>query len=280
MKKTIMAIVSAVSLTGSLEAQQKSGGKENTVQLIRSATLKLNYAGRTFVVDPMFSAKGEFMSFAGVEKNPTVGLPMPVEEIKKNVEFVLVTHTHIDHFDPAASAALDKSSQLYIQPTDVAFFEKEKFTKAKPVNDSIVDGNITIHRTSGQHGKGAVGARMGNVSGFVLKSPGHPTIYIVGDCIFTDEILGNIKHYDPDYIIVNSGGAFITNFQVDGPIIMDESQVVQTAASSAKAKVIAVHMEALDHCPVTRVSLRNKANFLQIREDKLLIPKDGEVIRL
>lgn len=275
-----MAIAGALSLSGSLEAQQKAGAQTNTVQLIRSATLKLNYAGRTFVVDPMLSAKGEFRSFAGVEKNPTVPLPLPVEEIKKNVEFVLVTHTHIDHFDPAASAAFDKSTQLYIQPTDAAFFVTEKFLNAKPVNDSIVDGNIAIHRTSGQHGKGAVGDRMGNVSGFVLKAAGHPTIYIVGDCIFTDEILGNIKHYDPDYIIVNAGGAFITNFQVDGPIIMDESQVVQTAASSAKAKVIAVHLEALDHCPVTRVSLRNKASFLRIGEDKLLIPKDGEIIKL
>lgn len=61
-------------------------------------------------------------------KNPTVELKMPVEEIVKDVDLVIVTHTHEDHFDKPASLALNKSTELIIQPADKDFF-KRRFYK-------------------------------------------------------------------------------------------------------------------------------------------------------
>jgi L-ascorbate metabolism protein UlaG (beta-lactamase superfamily) len=120
---------------------------------------------------------------------------------------------------------------------------------------------------------------MGKTSGFVLKAKNQPTVYVVGDAIWTDEIKKNIKKFKPDYIIVNSGGAVIKGFEKT-PILMDENQTMALIGESGKAKVIAVHMDALDHCRTTRESLRQKAEKLNIGKDKLIIPQDGEVVKL
>lgn len=52
---------------------------------IRNATLKVEYAGKTFLIDPMLSAKGGFPGFPGTLNsnvaNPTVDLPLLVSEI-------------------------------------------------------------------------------------------------------------------------------------------------------------------------------------------------------
>jgi L-ascorbate metabolism protein UlaG (beta-lactamase superfamily) len=52
---------------------------------IRNATIKIEYAGKKFLVDPMLSAKGAFPGFPGTVNshiaNPTVDLSVPMTEI-------------------------------------------------------------------------------------------------------------------------------------------------------------------------------------------------------
>lgn len=119
----------------------------------------------------------------------------------------------------------------------------------------------------------------GEASGFILRAKGNPTIYIVGDGIWTEDIQTNIQKYDPDYIIVNSGGAILPVYP-DDLILMDEEQTLRLMKEARRSKIIAVHMEALDHCLVTRSSLRSKAEEAKIESEKLIIPQDGEMILL
>jgi hypothetical protein len=51
-------------------------------------------------------------------------------------------------------------------------------------------------------------------------------------------------------------------------------------AAPAHATVIAIHMESLDHCTVTRKALRERANSEKIDTAKLIIPENGEVINV
>ena len=250
-----------------------------SIQLVRNATLILNYAGQRILVDPMFFPKGAIDPFAGKERNPTVDLPISIDEITKDVDLVLVTHTHPDHFDPIASEALNKSIKLINQPADKAFFQKENFTNAETLNDSTVWNNISIYRTDGKHGSGEVLNHMGIVSGFVLKAQNQPTVYIVGDSIWNEEVEGAIQKFQPDVIVINSGGAIFPGFDAN-PILMTEEQVVSLVKASGDAKIIAVHMEALDHCRTTRTSLRQKADEAGIGTDQLVILQDGEQVTL
>lgn len=277
MKKVIFAMT--LTLSSALSFAQVNSKTKPTVQLVRNATLLIDYAGKKILVDPMLSPKGTIDSWAGIQKNPTVELTMPIENIVKNVDLVIVTHTHEDHFDKPASSNLNKSVELIIQPADKEFFKKEGFTNATVVEDKKVWNGITINRVEGKHGSGKVLEMMGKTSGFVLQAKNQPTIYIVGDTIWNDDIKNDIKKFKPDYIIVNSGGARIKGFE-DIPIIMNEMQTMALIAASGKAKVIAVHMDALDHCFTTRAILKKKATDLKIGKHKLIIPEDGEKLTL
>ena len=277
MKRILLA--AALSLSAAFAHAQTKPNTKPSVRLIRNATLVVAYAGQKILVDPMLSVKGTLDSWGGVERNPTVELKMPVAEIIQDVRMVLVTHTHADHFDEAASKALPKAIELVNQPADQAFFQKQGFTHAQTLADGREWHGIQLHRLEAQHGSGDVLKMMGQVSGYVLQAKNQPTIYIVGDAIWTGEIKQNIARYKPDYIIVNSGGARIKGFE-NTPILMDEEQTLALLAASGKATVIAVHMDALDHCRTSRTSLRTKADAQHISRKKLLIPQDGETVGL
>ncbi len=201
----------------------------------------------------------------------------------KNVDFALGTHSHFDHFDRPASQALADSIKMYIQPSDSVAFENEYgFKNTEVINDSLEIDGITIIRTSGIHGRGQIGEIMGAVSGFILKVDDNPTVYIVGDCLYTTEIKKNIEKYRPEWIIINSGGAIGLPLSIeDGSVIMNEKDVVEMIEQSPEyCRFIAVHMDAIDHCQTTRSILRNEADRAGIAADKLIIPADGEIITL
>ncbi len=264
---------SSIASSGNIESMK------NSVQLIRNATLNIQYAGKKILVDPLLAAKGAYNPFAGGERNPTVELPLQVNEIINNIDLLLVSHTHSDHFDTVAKEVLPSSVKLFHQPADEVFFSKTTFTNAEVLQDHVLWNGININRTGGKHGSGEIGKKMGTVSGFVLQAKDQPTIYIIGDSIWTEEVEQAIKKYQPDVIIANTGGAQFPGYEKD-PILMDEKQTMSLINASGNAKIIAVHMEALDHCVTTRSSLQQKAVENNIPADKLFIPKDGEVLIL
>lgn len=79
----------------------------------------------------------------------------------------------------------------------------------------------------------------------------------------------------PDYIVVNSGGAIFPEFsKTDGPIIPDENEVMQILDElPSHIKLIAVHMDAIDHCQTTRAILRNEATHHEADMSRLIIPR-------
>ncbi len=277
--KRILFTLLLCSLTLSSFSQTRNA-HEPQLQLIRNATLVIDYNGKRILVDPMLGAKASLPSFSDKNTpNPSVDLTMPISEIIDNIDLVLVSHTHADHFDETASKSLNKSIKLIHQPSDKNYFTKERFINAMPITDSLTWEGITLIRTNAQHGTGRILEEMGNVAGYILKSEGQPTVYIVGDAIWTEELYQNMRNYNPDYIVINSGGALIPGYE-NTPIIMDENQAMSVIQESGNAKVIAVHMDAINHCYTTRNILKKKAKENNISKEKLIVPEDGEIINL
>jgi len=237
--------------------------------------MKLDYAGQTILTDPMLSPKDAIDSFAGVARNPTVELPYEIDEIIEGIDGVLVSHDHPDHFDDAASAALPKTTPLFCQLVDEAQMRKKGFQNLFPIQTSYNWHGMTFVRTDGQHGSGKILEHMGDVSGFVLQADGEPTVYWVGDSIWCEPVEKAIKTFQPDVIVTHSGGATIPGYD---PIIMDMDQTLATAKASPESTIVAIHLEALDHCPVSRENLRQRAQRELDRPSRLMIPKDGEII--
>jgi len=245
------------------------------LRLIRSATLRLTYAGREILTDPFLANKGSIESFAGISKNPIVDLPCPAEEVFSGVEMVIISHLHVDHFDPLAQDLLAKDTLIFCQPGDETQILAHGFEKVNMIDDHLEWSNISLTRTPGQHGTGAIGKRMGRVSGFVLQAGNEPTIYWAGDTIWNTDVEKVIEEFRPEIIITHSSGA---RFGDSAPIVMDAEQTIAVCQKAPRAIVVAVHMESLDHGTVSRADLRSLAENMGIGPEQLLIPADGEAI--
>ncbi len=279
MNKTVWVILlaAALGIASSAWAERRQPENETSLQLLRNATMRLNFAGHVFLTDPMLSQKGEIQPFAGVASNPTVDLPMSVDEILTGVDAVVVSHLHPDHFHRAAEQAVLKTKPVFCQPEDEAQIRSAGFENVIPVAETINWNGITITRFRGQHGTGPILEMMGTVSGFVFQAKNEPTILWSGDTIWCPPVAETVRRFNPDFILTHSGGAQKPGFE---PIVMDARQTIETARSAPQARIIAIHMEALDHCRVRRQDLRDAASAAGIASDQLIIPEDGQTIPL
>lgn len=245
-------------------------------QLIRNATLKLAYGGATILVDPYFAPKHSLPSFTGRSQNPMAELPVAIEEILDGVDLVIVSHLHTDHFDTVAKETVPKQLPLICQPGDEATIREAGFTDVTPLAGELTWRGITIARCEGNHGTGAVLAKMGQVMGFTLEAEGEPSVYWTGDTVLYPPVLETIKAFEPDVIVTHSCGAMWD----DTPIVMDAEQTVATAEAAPQATVVATHMEALDHATINRDALRAHAASRRLSPERLLVPVDGEILTL
>jgi len=245
------------------------------LQLIRNATMRLTYGGRLLLTDPFLAAKHSLPSFAGISPNPLVDLPGPLEEIVAGVELLLVSHLHSDHFDAVAQARLSKDIPVLCQPGDEASIAKKGFHIVTPVIEPIDWRGVVIRRTPGRHGRGEWVERMGPVSGFVLQADQEPTVYWAGDTIWYEETERLVAELQPEVIITHSSGA---RFGEGEPIVMDGAQTIAVCQAAPWARVVAIHLESLDHGRVSRPELRRLAEAAGIGPEQLLIPADGETL--
>jgi L-ascorbate metabolism protein UlaG (beta-lactamase superfamily) len=245
------------------------------ITLLRHATLRVRFRGFVFLVDPMLGEAGTappVQNSPNPRPNPLVPLPWPAARAVEAVDAVLVTHTHRDHFDDAAASLAPQGRPLFCQPEDEAKLRGVGFADVRPVRDRVDWEGIAIHRTGGRHGTGEIGRRMAPVSGFVLEASGERPLYIAGDTIWCDEVAAALRRYAPGVAVVNAGGA---RFLEGDPITMTAEDVLQVARCAPLCAVAAVHMEAINHCGVTRADVAAAAARAGLAE-RVWIPADGD----
>lgn len=249
------------------------------IHFLRHATLLVMMHDLTLLVDPMLSPREAMEPIANAGNQwriPMVPLPLSAEELQQilgSIDAVLVTHTHRDHWDVSAQAMLPKHLPLLCQPEDQGVLEQASFSQVLPVTEPLTWRGIHVHRTGGQHGTGELGKRMGPVSGFVLQAEGEPALYIAGDTVWCPEVEQALKRFSPDVAVLNAGAAtYITG---GGPITMNEGDVCQVCRTIPEATVIAVHMEVINHCRLTRAALRAKVEAEGLGK-QVCIPLDGD----
>lgn len=246
------------------------------LRLIRNATLRLRYGGTDFLVDPMLAVRHAIRPMGdSTERNPTVELPCSIDEVLGGVDTVIVSHLHPDHFDEAAFGVVPRHLPVLCQPGDgekltAAGFEPTELTE--PVDR---DG-VQITPVGGRHGSGQILERMGSVIGLVFRADSEPTVYWAGDTVLCDEVRDVISDAQPDVIVTHSGGA-----RAGGTtILMDVDDTLEVARLAPDATVVAVHLEAVAHAPITRAGLRAAADAAGIDPTRVLIPADGETVTL
>lgn len=117
--------------------------------------------------------------------------------------------------------------------------------------------------TGGRHGMGTVGKAMGPVSGFVIDG-----VHVASDTGWCDEVRAALETYRPRAVIVNAGAA---RFIDSAPIVMTAADV-RRVRHATDAKIVVVHLEAMNH--------RIESRELYRAIDDVLVPSDGETLAL
>lgn len=249
------------------------------IHFIRNATLVIHSGAHHILVDPMLGPKGSGPSFSFIrhksQRNPIVELPDDTEEILETVTCGLVTHRHFDHLDPVGIQLLaERQLPVYCSAWDESDLqEKGLFTTVVPLDQScdFLDGKITAFPA--QHGYGLIGKLMGKGVGYLIELPNEPSLYLTGDTVLTPTVRHVLTNHRPDIAVLAAGSA---SLDIGKPILMPMKEMVEFV-ELAPGKVVASHLEALNHCPVKRTEFRGAMIGAGLAH-KVFIPDDGNIM--
>ncbi len=241
-------------------------------------------SGSHFIlVDPMLGPKGKGIPFSVIRQrprlNPIVDLPQGSTAILSKVTHCLITHCqklHFDHLDKAGKSFLRKQSiPITCELGDQAFLKRRGLVVENTIRhwESInwLGGRLTA--IPAKHGYGWIHKTMANGIGYFLELSNEPTLYISGDTILTGQVRRALTELKPDISVLAAGTA---QLDIGKPILMTPDDMMEFVRLAPK-KVIANHLEALNHCSTTREQLSQMLIQKGLRE-KVFIPEDGKVL--
>ena len=251
------------------------------IHQIRNATLIITYKDKKFLIDPWLMPKdympGFEMAVNANVRQPRVELPLSVEKIV-DVDAVILTHFHPDHWDEFATKAIDKKIPFFVQrEVDQKQIQSLGFSDVRVVSVSGTEfDEITLYKTFGQHVKREIikplceQVNMAyDAMGVVFKAKNEKTLYVAGDTIWCEEVVEAIDKFAPDVIVVNACGATLLNGE---RIIMNDEEVKTLTEYAPKAVIIASHMDTVSHLTVTRNDIR------KMKLNNVLVPEDNEIM--
>lgn len=245
------------------------------IQQIRNATMKINYGGITFLLDPWLQDKGTGFSAKAVRKEmvgiktPINDLPITPDEILSGVDHCLVTHIHPDHF---TSDYLPNNIHIITQnAADQDTIHKMGFSNYDTFEtDRIQIGGISIIRTNAVHGSNIVASKaMGKGSGYIMQGESK-TLYIAGDTVYCKCVESIIDQYSPDIIILNCCEATTPI----GRLIMGLDDVEMVCRKAPDAIIIATHLDSVNHALVSSDDVRAFCKTHSLNQ--VLVPYNGE----
>jgi L-ascorbate metabolism protein UlaG (beta-lactamase superfamily) len=252
------------------------------IHFIRNATLVIEVGAQRILVDPMLGPKSSLPPFAffrhRARRNPTVDLPPNIAPVLSAVSVGLITHCRRGHFDHLDRTGYRHLAQQGI-PTYCNHLDenhlRQRGIMTVPLTSlkahEFLGGSITPFETA--HGYGWVGQLMGPGLGYAIALPDAPRLYISGDTVLTPIVKDVLMNWRPDVAILAAGSA---SLDIGKPILMPMPELLDFIHLSPGI-VIATHMEALNHCPVTRGELRKAVTEAGLI-DKVRIPLDGEIV--
>ncbi|MFC0270518.1 MBL fold metallo-hydrolase [Metabacillus herbersteinensis] len=247
------------------------------IEQIRNATLVVEYAGKKFLVDPFLAEKGTYPPFPNSlrqdQYNPLVSLPTSIDNIINNLDAVIVTHLHLDHFDDVAKEVLPKDIKMFVQnEEDATEVRNAGFQNVEVLQGDTVFEDIKLTKTKGEHGRGEILKLAGLVCGVVFNHPNEKTLYVAGDTVWYEAVQEVIDTHKPEIIVVNAGD---NQFLEGGSLVMGKDDVYEVYKAAPNAKIIASHMEAVNHWTLSKEELKR---FIYVKgiSSNVLVPDDGE----
>lgn len=191
-----------------------------SVQFIGTATVLIRLGDFTILTDPNFIHKHEYIHLGyGLKAMRRTDPAMEVEDLPE-LDFILLSHFHEDHFDRVAQESFDKSTRIITNPGSKRALERRGFTNVESLTTWATkekikgDSALIVTAAPGRHGPGLADTFLPDVMGTILTL--HTAddrsfrIYITGDTLLFEKIHEIPERYpDIDLALVHLGGTRI-----------------------------------------------------------------------
>jgi L-ascorbate metabolism protein UlaG (beta-lactamase superfamily) len=219
-----------------------------TVTYIGGPTALLEYAGLRIVTDPTFDEPRRYDDLV-----KTAGPAIPRTELGP-VDLVLLSHH--EHQDNLDYEGLELLAQGVLTLSTMKA-GSDLFGGAVVGLDSWETydvGPVTVTAVPALHGPPGSEARLGPVTGFVLQSPGEPTVYVSGDNAslpLVEQIAGAVGTVD--IAVLFAGAARVP--EIDAALTLTSTDALAAARILAAEKVVGLHTEDWEHFSESRAQL-------------------------
>jgi L-ascorbate metabolism protein UlaG (beta-lactamase superfamily) len=215
---------------------------------IGTATVLVRYGGFTFLTDPNFLHQGQHAPLGmGLRSRRLTNPAIELDELP-DLDFVVLSHHHGDHFDPVVVERLPRDLPIITEPASARKLHKQGFTRPIPLQTwdtlEITAGQAQVRLTAtpAKHAPQPLRSLLPSVMGSVLEfgpaSDVRYRMYITGDTLFYDQLREIPNRYpDIDLCVIHLGGTRIAGVL----LTMDAAQGVRALRLVHPAVAIPVH---------------------------------------
>jgi L-ascorbate metabolism protein UlaG (beta-lactamase superfamily) len=217
---------------------------ELTVWAIGGPTAVLEFAGLRFVLDPTFDPPREY-STGRSTLTKLVGPAAAPDEIGP-VDAVLISHDqHSDNLDVSGREYALRAPRVF---TTTAGADRlgQPATGLRPF-DHVNVGEVRITAVPALHGSPVIGLALGPVIGFVLESPGQPTVYVSGDNASVEVVALVAERFPAIEIAILNIGAAANPEVGDSFFTLTADLAARAAALLGVRAVVPVHQDGWAH---------------------------------
>jgi L-ascorbate metabolism protein UlaG (beta-lactamase superfamily) len=222
------------------------------IGVIGGPTVVIDYGGVRFVSDPTFDEPRDYGPYRKL-----AGPAVPPERLGV-ADVVLVSHDlHLDNFDEAGRAVAAVAPLVLTGPQaagrlggnakGLAAFESATLA---PVGGGP---GVHVHAVPAQHGpldgeRDEFGNVNTEVTGFVLRAEGLPTVYVSGDNASVEPVLAIHERFPGiDVAVLHAGGASVAAKNAGRPLTLTADRASDVALLLGAPVVVPVHCDGWSH---------------------------------
>lgn len=210
--------------------------ESGSIFFVGTATVIVRYAGFTILTDPNFLHSGDHVHLGyGITSKRRTDPAIEFEELPPDIDFVLLSHYHGDHFDRVVEENLDRSLPVVTthhaagELADKGFHETYPMDTWEKTRVRKGEMELTITAMPGTHAPGILSKALPPVMGSMLefRPDGERTLlrlYITGDTLVYDKLKAIPERYPHiDIALLHLGGTKILGIL----LTMDAEQGVE-----------------------------------------------------
>ncbi len=220
------------------------------VTFIGTATTLIRFGRINILTDPNFLHRGEWAYVGmGISTRRRSEPAMGIDQLP-NLDMVVLSHHHGDHFDRRAAAGLPKDLPIVTEPHAAAKLRRQGFTRPVALNTwehwSLQGLGVGVDITSvpAKHAPApldrVVPPVMGSVVDFRQDDRLLYRMYITGDTLYVDGLAEIARRFgDIDLCLIHLGGTKIAGVL----LTMDGRQGVQALRTIRPRRAIPIHYD-------------------------------------